>query len=149
MTTRKMQIFTGRLWELNHQDLLHQRGPCILEREHWRQSKFFGIKCFKLLSKDNNANLRKVLEWLLENLAPKFPSESEAMSLTPLPPSPSSEIAPLAHIFCLTSHQCWAKGWGAQEYKAAKKLLWAAILGFCTPSKYFLDRSLLKRIIIT
>ena len=54
------------------------------------------------------ADLRKVLQWLSENLAPKFPSESEAMSLTPLPPSPSSEIAPLAHIFCLTSHECWA-----------------------------------------
>ena len=34
------------------------------------------------------ANLRKVLEWLSENLAPKFLSESEAMSLTPLPPLP-------------------------------------------------------------
>ena len=45
-----------------------------------------------------------------ENLAPKFPSEGEAISLTPLPPPstrvlllppPLHESAPLAHIFCL------------------------------------------------
>ena len=30
-------------------------GPHILEREHWRHGKITGIKCFKLLSKDDNS----------------------------------------------------------------------------------------------
>ena len=45
----------------------------------------------------------KVLKWrndVSENLAPKFPSKSRAMSLTPLALSPQ-EIAPLVQIFGL------------------------------------------------
>ena len=39
-----------------------------------------------------------------ENLAPKFPSESRATSLTPLPLFPQ-EIAPMVQIIGLTGHE--------------------------------------------
>ena len=43
-------------------------GPCILEGEHWRQSKIIGIKCLKITV----ANLRriglKMREWRLREL---------------------------------------------------------------------------------
>ena len=38
----------------------------------------------------------KMREWLFRELAPKFPNEGGAMSLTPLPPE---ESAPLALYF--------------------------------------------------
>ena len=59
--------------------------------------------------KSTMADLRKIGlkmgDDVSENLAPKFPSEGGAMSLTtlhlPLPPSPHESV----HIFCLTGNE--------------------------------------------
>ena len=76
-------------------------GPCILERELWRQSKIIGIKRFKLLCKLTMANLckigLKVREWHFRELS------SRTMSLTLLPPP--GNYTSLAHIYGLTGHE--------------------------------------------
>ena len=75
----------------------------------WKENVEEGVKLLKssvlnCCVKVTTADLRKVglkiREWRFRELAPKFHSEVEAMSLTPLPPSPK-ESAPLAHFFAL------------------------------------------------
>ena len=56
--------------------------------------------CLKITTADLRKIGLKMREWRFRELAPKSHSEVEAMSLTPLPPSPK-ESAPLAHFFAL------------------------------------------------
>ena len=78
---------------------------CIL-KSIIKISKIIGIKCFcpKITMADLCKIGLKMEDDVSENLAPKFHSNAEAMSLAPLPPVPKIS-APLPHILCLTSHE--------------------------------------------
>ena len=64
----------------------------------------------------------KIREWLFRELAPKFPSEGGAMSLTPLPPGKCTSgtfCLPIGHKWSLT---CLAKILGEHCKNAHVKL---------------------------
>ena len=56
--------------------------------------------CLKITTADLRKIGLKMREWRFRELAPKFHSEVEAMSLTPLPPPPR-ESSPLAQFWAL------------------------------------------------
>ena len=68
------------------------KGHAFWKESIWRQSKILLLKsnvsncCHKITADLWNIG-PQMTEWHSENLAPKFHSEVEAISLTPLPPS--------------------------------------------------------------